>query len=141
MWNDPKKKIILIVIAVILAIGIIIGGYFLVNYIRVQSVVNKLEGNTYAYYDYTSYTYVEDTYEYKIMKFKDDMKCDYSYYYSTLGTGDEYTRTYSVEYELGGDIIIKLEMDTHKYKVNMDKNGEIYSITELVWDEEFKKID
>ena len=134
MWNDPKKKIILIVIAAILAVGIIIGGYFLVNFIRVQSVINELAGSTYVYRD-GSGRYLS-TYK---LTFDDD-RCEFNNYYGALGTSLDYSRSYVVKCEFGGDIIVKM-IPGDDFKVNKKMNGEIYSLTNIETGEKYEKID
>ena len=126
------KQILLLCGVAVAAVGVIIGAFFLWRHIRVQKIVNALEGETYRYYEYESYI---STYTIKEMDFKDDMECDYHYYYSILDRGGDYTRTYSVKFR-GKDVYIIMGVD--EFELDFDRDGNIVALIDAENDEEYE---
>ena len=126
------KQIILPIVAAVAALGVIVGAFFLWRHIRVQKIVNALEGETYRYYEYQSYI---STYTIKEMDFKDDMECDYYYYFSILDQGGDYTRTYSVKFR-GKDVYIIMGVD--EFELDFDRDGNILALIDTESDEEYE---
>lgn len=129
------KQIVLMVAAAVAVIGVIVGGIFLWRHIRVQKIAKALEGETYRFEEWHYYTYIADTYNIKEMDFKDDMECEYYYYYSNIDAENEYTRTYSVRFR-GEDVYIIMGID--EYEVDFDRHGDIVALIDTSNDEEFE---
>lgn len=126
------KQIVLLSAAVVAAIGVIVGGFFLWRHIRVQKIAKALEGETYRYYEYKSYI---SSLTIKKMDFKDDMECDYYYYYSIINAENEYIRPYSVKFR-GENVYIIMGVD--EYEVDFDRHGDIVALIDTSNDEEFE---
>ena len=131
--RNNRKRIVLIIAVAILAIAVLVAGYFVYNYIRTESVIDDLSAQTFRYYDVKSYPSLGEVhYTSKAMKFDEDGILEYSYYYSNIDAGDTYQRTYKVKFK--GDMII-MEMGIDEYEVMYDRYGQISGIYDFDYDE------
>ena len=126
---NNKKKILIIIIAVVSAIALIVGGFFLVKHIRIVNVIKYLSGEEFTYYDSRSYPAL-GLYDYteKEMKFDDDGKLTYSYYFSNIDRGGEYERDYKIKFK-NKMIILKAGLD--EYEIQYDKYNKIEGIYDI----------
>lgn len=82
--KKPKKisaKMILLWVAIAVGVvALVIGGIFLVNYLKIQAVDEQLKGSTFAFTDYSGYSIDQET-----LEFDYDGNCrNYSYFYNSL---------------------------------------------------------
>lgn len=129
------RHIIFIVIGVVLAAALTVGGYFLYNNTRTAGVVNDLAGKVYSY----TYTYPSvDGYEYNMfkLKFDKDGVLTYSYYYSNIDASGEYKKTYTVKSKKN---MIFLEIGDDDYELQYDKYDKIKAIYNIDDDELYER--
>lgn len=125
-----KKKIVFIVITAVLAMALLVGAYFLVNYIRAVNVVNDLSDRRFTYYDYSSYSFTE-----KEMDFDSEGNLTYSYYYSNvMDAPEEYERDYQIKFKKGMTFLVA---GIDEYEIQYDKYGKINGIYNIDLDELF----
>ncbi len=93
--KSSAKKIMLWIAVAVAVVLLTIGGLFLANYLKVQSVDKQLMGSEFLYREYTSHSLDEDS-----LTFDYDGNCKiYSHYYSVY-LSDPIEYEYTFEYEI-----------------------------------------
>lgn len=134
--RNPKKKIVLLVSATVLAAALLVGVYFLINHFRVRSVVEDLSGRTFSYFDETIFPFSgEYSYSKKELAFDYNGDLTYSYYHSLIDAGDEYERDYQIRFRDG---MIVLVAGIDEYEILYDKYDRIKGIYDYSYDELFE---
>ena len=132
-----SKKKMLLILAIIAAVGLFVGGIFIYRYAKVQSIIDELEGNTYICGEYREYTYISDYYRYRSYTFDDNGECEYVSA-SSSGYSSEHTWSYKVKVELSGDVIITIAGTD--FKTKFDSSGEIESLIDTEENEKYVKV-
>lgn len=123
-----KKKTVLIIITAVLAVALLVGVYFLVNYIRAVDVVNDLSGESFMYRDSDYFGYTR-----KEVVFDENGELTYSYYYSNIDAGGEYGLDYQVKFK--NNMIILEAGLVNEFEVRYDKYGRVEGLYDITYSE------
>ena len=128
--KSPWKWILLGVGALVLVAVIVVVALFVVPEMREAAIRKQLAGETFTYYERSYYSYSWDE-----LDFLDEEEVKYSYYYSSIDTGNEYTCDYEIVFEGDDAFIVRL---ASKYKIEFD-GDEIESLYDVKNKERYEK--
>lgn len=107
------KKVILIVVAIVAAVALIIGGLFAWNYLRTEQVKKDLAGTEFSFEEVTFSSYNQERY-----KFDKNANCKYYYYYTNvMDKAVGYNKEYKIEFK-NGKVFLVFAYDTLEVQYN-----------------------
>lgn len=125
-----KKQITLIIIAAVALVALIVVGFFLWRFLKIEQVKKDLAGNEYTYYYSSTFSYREYSYA-----FDEDANCTHYYYFANIDAENEYEKDYKIELK-NGKIFLVFPSDTLEVQYNdYGKIKQLYDInTDEVYD-------